>query len=184
MRKILILFVLLICISSNAQEISEFNKHRDFINSILSKKQSAYYVGYGKGSTNSKMKVISVAYSGTVKVYETICTINKSNKCICQKQTPSFNLLDISNWEIQEGYVLLKDKENQNIGRIYGLKRDHFIQLKTQFDLLRLWCISYIEKEKKVKKNYLTKRDAFPDPKPNAKKIAAEKEVKKLLKSK
>jgi hypothetical protein len=166
MKKPLFLFVLLIiCFSSKAQEVMEFNNHCDSINSILSQNQLAYYVGDGKRATNSKMKVISVAYSGTVNVFDSICTIHKHNKCICQKQIPTFNLLDVFNWEIQEGYVFLKDKENQSIGRIYGLKKDDFFRLKTQFDLLRLWSISYIEKEKKIKQDYIKKRNYLPEPK-------------------
>lgn len=177
MSKFLIAFMFLFCNLVNAQEIPEFNKHHDSINSILSQNQLAYYVGDGKGATNSKMKVISVAYSGTVQVYDSICTLHQANKCVCQKQIPSFNLLDVCNWEIQEGYVFLRDKENQSIGRIYGLKRDDLQQLKTQFDSLRLWCSSFIDKEKKVKKEFITRRDALPDSKITKKKIAAEKEA-------
>ena len=159
----------------------EFNKHLDSINAILSQNQLAYYVGDGKGTTNSKMKVITVTYSGLVKVFDSICNIHKPNKCICQKQIPTFNLLDVLNWEIQEGYMILKDKENQSIGRIYGLKKDDFFRVKTQFDLLHFWCIAYLEKEKKVKQDYIKKRDDLPNPKNNAKKIATEKEVVKAL---
>ena len=180
MKTRLIAFIFL-CYSVNAQKVIEFNKHRDAINCIVSQNPLSYYVGDGKAATNSKMKMITVAYSGTVGVYDTICTIHKPNKCACQKQIPTFNLSEIFNWEIQEGYMFLRDKENQSIGRIYGLRREDLYQLKSQFDSLRVWWIAYVEKEKKVKQDYIKKRDDLLDPKLNAKKIAAEKAFKETF---
>lgn len=74
--------------------------------------------------------------------------------------------------------MYLKDKENHNIGRIYGLKRNDFFQLKSQFNSLRLCCLTYVEK---IKKDYIHRRDDLSDPKIKTKIIEAIKEAEKIL---
>ena len=181
---LLLLMLFIICISTNAQELKIFYKHSKAINAIVSKGQLAYYIGDGKAGTNSKIKLHSIQKSGQVNVFDSICNNHKPNKCICQKQTPSFNLLAIYNFDIKEGYMYLRDINKQCIGRIYGLRSEDLYQLKPHFMALRVWCITYVEKEQAVKQAIIKERDDLPNPKNNAKKIALQQAIKQALQKK
>jgi bisphosphoglycerate-dependent phosphoglycerate mutase len=55
---------------------------------------------------------------------------------VLQKTIRTLDLLSIKQWEIYFPNAYLKDKNNQNYGRIIGIKKEDLYMLKEQFDKL------------------------------------------------
>lgn len=144
-----LLILLLIINSTYAQNInSQFQQAVDSINSILKVNPLAYYTDNNKNS--AFIKQISANEQGIITFTDSIpITKIKSTKrkqyeplpnCCPPKIIRTLNLLSIKQWDIYFPNAYLKDQNNQNYGRVIGLRKEDLMQLKTQFELLTILC--------------------------------------------
>ncbi len=122
---------------------SEFQLAVDSINAILKANSLAYYTDSNKNS--AFIKKISANEQGIITFTDSIpksesTTNNAKQKlqpdCCPPKTIRTLDLLSIKQWEIYFPNAYLKDKNNQTIGKIVGLRKVDLYKLKEQFDTL------------------------------------------------
>jgi hypothetical protein len=128
---------------------SEFQQAVDSINAILKTNSLAYYTDNNKNS--AFIKKISANKQGIITFTDSIPKSESATKdskprllpdCCPPKTIRTLDLLSIKQWEIYFPNAYLKDKNNQTLGRIVGLRKEDLMQLKTQLDQLTILCIS------------------------------------------
>lgn len=143
-----ILILLLATGSTYAQNTSsEIHKIVDSINAILKVNTLAYFTDNQQNS--AFIKKISaneqgiITFTDSIPKYEST-TNNAKQKlqpdCCPPKRIRTLDLLAVKKWEIYFPNAYLKDKNNQTIGRIIGLRKEDLYQLKTQLDQLTFLC--------------------------------------------
>ena len=144
-KSIILTFILFLTIAVNSQESkSDFNKTIDSINAILKANPLAYYTDNNKNS--AFIKKISANQQGIITFKDSIPepeikTTKHNGKellpdCCPPKKIRTLDLLSIKQWEIYFPNAYLKDQNNQNYGRIIGIRKEDLYTLKEQFDKL------------------------------------------------
>lgn len=122
---------------------SEFQLAVDSINAILKANSLAYYTDNNKNS--AFIKKISANEQGIITFTDSIPKSESTTKdskpkllpdCCPPKTIRTLDLLSIKQWEIYFPNAYLKDKNNQTLGRIIGLRKEDLYKLKEQFDTL------------------------------------------------
>lgn len=123
---------------------SEFQQAVDGINAILKENPLAYYTDNNKNS--AFIKKISANQQGIITFKDSIpepeikTTKHKGKEllpdCCPPKTIRTLDLLSIKQWEIYFPNAYLKDLNNQNYGRIIGIRKVDLYALKEQFDKL------------------------------------------------
>src|SRR3970282_1982220 len=142
-KSIILTFILFLTIAVNSQESkSDFNKTIDSINAILKANPLAYYTDNNKNS--AFIKKISANQQGIITFKDSIpepeikTTKHKGKEllpdCCPPKTIRTLDLLSIKQWEIYFPNAYLKDQNNQNYGRIIGIRKEDLYTLKEQFD--------------------------------------------------
>lgn len=122
---------------------SQFNKTVDTINAMLKANSLAYYTDNKQNS--AFIKKISANKQGIMTFTDSIpkseSTTNNAKlklqpDCCPPKIIRTLDLLAVKKWEIYFPIAYLKDKNNQTLGRIIGLRKEDLFKLKEQFDTL------------------------------------------------
>ncbi len=135
-----ILILLLATCSTYAQNTSsDIHKIVDSINAILKANSLAYYTDNQQNS--AFIKKISATEQGILTFTDSIPTVERNEKdllpdCCPPKRIQTLDLFAVKKWEIYFPTAYLKDKNNQILGKIIGLRKEDLYQLKELFDVL------------------------------------------------
>lgn len=137
-----ILILLLATGSTYAQNTSsDIHKIVDSINALLKANPLAYYTDHQQNS--AFIKKISATEQGILTFTDSIPTLERKEKdllpdCCPPKRIRTLDLFAVKKWEIYFPTAYLKDKNNQILGKIIGIRKEDLNQLKELFDTLTI----------------------------------------------